>query len=86
MTILTLPKTMEAAVMESRTRRRGMAVKSFSAVAGSSDVAIVAPAPPPHKAVETNASFFPVRHRARVAISTSTTNSLSFIFLKALVK
>ena len=68
LTILTLPKMIEAAVTESRARRTGTVVMSLSAVAGSSDVAIVAPAPPKHTAEETNASFFPVRHKVRVAM------------------
>ena len=76
LTILILPKTMVATVKESCTRQIGMTVKSFDTIIGSFEVAIVAPAPPTHKAADTNASFFQVCHRACVAISTFH-NSLS---------
>ena len=76
LTILILPKTMVATVKDLCTRQIGMTVNSFDTVIGSFEVAIVAPAPPTHKAADTNASFFQVCHRARVAISTFH-NSLS---------
>ena len=65
-------------------RQIGMTVKSFDTVTGSFEVAIVAPAPPTHKAADTNASFFQVCHRARVAISTFH-NSLSLSLSLSLV-
>ena len=70
LTILILPKTMVATMKESCMRQIGMTVKSFDTVIGSFEVAIVAPAPPTHKVANTNASFFQVCHRARVAIFT----------------
>ena len=76
LTILILPKTMVATVKESCMRQIGMTMNSFDTVIGSFEVAIVAPTPPTHKAADTNASFFQVCHRARVAISTFH-NSLS---------
>ena len=70
------------------TRQIGMTVKSFDTVTGSFEVAIVAPAPPTHKAADTNASFFQVCHRARVAIFTfhsSLSLSLSLSLFLSLV-
>ena len=51
-----------------RYRRTGTAVQSFRAVAGSSEVATVAVAPPVRSAVAATASFPRVRHKDRVAI------------------
>lgn len=52
-----LPKAILAAVTESRMRRRGTAVQSFKALAGSSEAATVAAAEPPRMAVLATASF-----------------------------
>lgn len=59
---------MEAAVKESRKRRRGTVVQSLKAVAGSSELATVAAAPPVQRAVAATASLARVRQRDRVAM------------------
>lgn len=66
--LLEIPKAIEAAVIVSRARRTGTAVQSFRAVAGSSEVAMVAAAPPVKIAVAAKASFARLRHRDRVVI------------------
>lgn len=52
-----VPKAMAAAVTERRKRRTGTVVQSLRAVAGSSELAILAPPAPNPKAVAANASF-----------------------------
>ena len=52
-----IPKAIEAAVRETRKRRRGTVVQSLSDVAGSSEVAMVAAPAPAVKAVIANAIF-----------------------------
>lgn len=59
---------MEAAVTESRTRRRGTVVQTLRAVAGSSEVAIVAAAPPVQRAVAATASLGRERQRDRTTM------------------
>lgn len=58
----TVPNAMLAAAMASRKRRWGMVVESLSAVAGSSEVAMSAAAPPAPRADATREILVPARH------------------------